>query len=71
MRCDGVYICVTDGCIVCACNDTSLCGRREYLFDGNVKLYGLDVDEKKSYSIFSCISKNLATTVLWEPRGCE
>ena len=36
---------MSDGCILCACIDASVCGRREYfydmLFDWNVKLYGL------------------------------
>ena len=26
-------VCVDDGCIVCACNDASVSGRREYCYD--------------------------------------
>ena len=54
---DGV--CESDGCIVCACNDASVCERREYfyaaLFDRNVKLYGIGrgrlVDEIQQQSV--------------------
>ena len=54
---DGV--CVSDGCIVCACNDANVWGRREYfyaaLFDRNVKLYGIGrgclVDEIQQQSV--------------------
>ena len=46
VRYDG--ICVSDDCIVSACNDGNVCGRREYfydvLFDWIVNCMAYDVD---------------------------
>ena len=58
---------MSDGCIVCACNDASVCGRREYfydvLFDWIVKLYGLErgrlVDEIQQQSSVVHLFQNL------------